>query len=134
MSRVRNALGLLAGTILVASSAAHSLLGWPQLRERLAVTQAPPDLVTGLRIGWQFAGVAMLVFGGLVLALFADRLRGRPVSLRPALAIALVYVAFGLWAYLVSGRDPFFLVFIVPGLMLAVASWAPPSRTARTNA
>lgn len=123
MNRIRIVMGLLAGSLVVLSSAAHSLLGWKQLRLALDETHAPPSLVTGLSIGWHFAGVAMFAFGCIVLATFTDALRRRPVSLRPVGFIALVYLLFGVWALRVSNLDPFFLVFIVPGSMLAAASW-----------
>jgi hypothetical protein len=45
------------------------------------------------------------------------------VSFRPVGFIALVYMLFGLWALRASNLDPFFLVFVVPGLLLAAASW-----------
>ena len=123
MNRLRIGLGLLAGVLLVLSSAAHVLLGWKQLGIELAKTQAPLNLVSGLSIGWHFAGVAMLAFGCIVLFTFVEALRGRPVSFRPVGFIALVYIVFGIWALSVSNLDPFFLVFIVPGLLLAAASW-----------
>jgi hypothetical protein len=125
MSRFRIVLGLIAGGILVASSAAHSFLGWTQLRAALVRSQAPPDLVAGLAVGWHFAGVAMLTFGCIVIWLFTDALRSRPVSLLPAAIIAFVYVVFGIGALIVSAGNPFFFVFIVPGLMLFVASSWP---------
>ena len=120
---IRTVLGIVAGLVLVASSAAHSLLGWPQLRARLVGTNAPADLITGLAIGWHFAGVSMLAFGVIVLWTFVAW-RGRLVSLVPARVIGLLYVAFGAAALAVSGTDPFFLlVFVVPGLMLLAAAW-----------
>ena len=121
MGRAREVAGFVAGIMMVLSSAAHSLVGWPQMRTRLEAAQAPPDLVLGLSIGWHFGGVVMLTFGAMVVAAFFGRVRGRVVSLAPAFLIAVVYLAFGAWAVLVSG-DPFFLVFIVPGLLLAFAS------------
>ena len=123
MNRLRIPVALLAGVLLVLSGAAHSLLGWKQLGLALAAAQAPPDLITGLSIGWHFAGVAMLVFGCIVVGTFLDAMRNRPVSFRPVALIALAYVLFGIWALTVSDLNPFFLVFIVPGLMLAAASW-----------
>ena len=134
MHRTRLALGFAAGAVLVASSAAHSLLGWPALRAALERTHAPAELVTGLAIGWHFAGVAMLTMGGVVLGLFAAAARGRPVPLWPARLVALAYVAFGAWALAVSGRDPFFLAtFVAPGLLLGAAAWprgaAEPARS-----
>jgi hypothetical protein len=133
MNRLRAPLGLLAGVLLIVSSAAHSLLGWRQLGIALAATQAPADLVTGLSIGWHFAGLAMFAFGCIALVTFADALRGRPVSFRPAAIIALVYLLFGVWALKVSDVNPFFLVFIVPGLLLAAASWRGGVASARPD-
>jgi hypothetical protein len=119
-------LGLIAGFMLVASSAAHSILGWPQLRAALVETHAPDDLVAGLAIGWHFAGAAMLTFGCIVLWLYIGALRRRVVSYLPAFFIALLYLAFGAWSYVASGRNPYFFVFLVPGVLLGAASW--PSR------
>jgi hypothetical protein len=123
MTRLRIAVGLLAGVLLILSSAAHVLLGWKQLGIALAAAHTAPDLITALSIGWHFAGAAMLAFGCIVLVTFFDAMRRRPVSFRPVGFIALVYLLFGLWALKVSDLNPFFLVFIVPGLMLAAASW-----------
>lgn len=135
MSRLRPILGVLAGLMLVASAFAHSLLGWTALSGQLRATAAPPALVTGLMIGWQFAGMAMLVFGVSVIWTFAQRLRGRPTPLLPSLVLAIAYLLFGIWAMLASDMDPFFTIFILPGLFLAIASYpatAAPAPTARS--
>jgi len=123
MKRTRIALGLAVGALLVASGLGHCLLGWRQLGAELAVVKVPPDLRQALAIGWSFGGVAMITFGCIVLMLFAGLARGRAVSLRPAQVIALAYVLFGTCAFVAAGFAPFFLVFIVPGLLLAFASW-----------
>lgn len=121
MRQFQNVLGLLAGAILVLSSAAHSVLGWKQMQGSLAALNAPADLVQGLEIGWLFGGVAILTFGCIALSVFANRLRGRTMSLLPTALIALTYLWFGAWALVTSG-NPFFYIFIVPGVMLALAS------------
>jgi hypothetical protein len=133
MSRPRIALGFFVGAIIVASSVAHSLLGWTEFGGRLIATQAAPDLITGLKIGWHFAGVAMFTFGAVVLWTFHNYLMGRPVSLRPAQIIGLVYLAFGLWALVVSRFDPFFFIFIVPGLTLVAVAWWPTTMPVRSG-
>jgi uncharacterized membrane protein YhaH (DUF805 family) len=131
MARARTVLGLIGGAILVLSSAAHSLLGWKQLRSELASVQAPPDLVLGLAIGWQFGGVAMLALGCIVISLLLKRLKGENVSSFPALVVASAYLGFGTWAIIVSHMNPFFLVFVVPGCLLAVAALPVSQRGAR---
>jgi hypothetical protein len=118
-------LGFVAGAMFVASSAAHSLLGWKGLSGELAKTAAPADLVRGLGIGWHFAGLAMLAFGCIVLLTFRDVVKGRAVSLRPALIIALAYLVFGTYALAISGLPFFVFTFLIPGLLLLFASTAP---------
>jgi hypothetical protein len=125
VSGLRLFLGTFGGLIVVASSAAHSLLGWKQLRADLTLTQAPPHLVAAIMIGWHFAGAAMLTFGCIVLWTFANLWRRQRVSLRPAQLISLVYLAFGVWALVVSKWNPFFIVFVVPGAMLLAATLWP---------
>jgi hypothetical protein len=128
MNRPRIMLGLIAGFIIIASSGAHSLLGWPRVRAALAQSRVPADLVSGLAIGWHFGGASMLTFGCIVVWLFVTLLRGGAASLRPAFLIALLYMAFGIWAFIVSDLNPYFFVFTVPGLLLAAASWSPSAR------
>jgi hypothetical protein len=67
----------------------------------------------------------MLAFGIIVVALFGRRFRGGSVSVLPAVVIAAAYLAFGAWALLASNYNLFFLVFIVPGALLALASTRP---------
>jgi len=50
MSRLRTLLVVAAGLVLIASSAAHSLLGWPHLLVRLTEEHAPLDLIDGLAL------------------------------------------------------------------------------------
>jgi hypothetical protein len=123
MTRLRTVLGLIVGAMLVASSAAHSLLGWPPQRAALEALHASSDVILGLAVGWHFAGVAILTFGAVVLYLFMARLRGRDVPLAPASIIGVAYGVFGVACFAVS-RVPFFLgVFTVPGLLLLAAAW-----------
>lgn len=122
MNRTRSILGILAGVLMIASAVAHSLLGWPQLRAGLAQSQVPGDLVQGLAIGWHFGAAAMVTFAAIVLWVFFRRLQARAAPLAPPSIISAAYLAFGAGALAVTG-DPFFLVFIVPGLLLAAASF-----------
>jgi hypothetical protein len=114
--------GIVAGAMLLLSFVAHTVLGTREMGRALAATNAPPDLVRGLLVGWVFGGVGMLVFGVLSLRLFLALRRGERESTVPALLIGLAYVGFGLWALAWSGFDPFFTVFIVPGLLLVAAA------------
>jgi len=93
------------------------------MAERLSTTNAPSDLITGLRIGWMFGGAAMVALGVIVIATFAARLRGARPPLLPVVVVAIVYLAFGAWSIAASGGDLFFLgVFVVPGALLGIAA------------
>lgn len=128
MNKLRIVLGFVAGAILVASSGAHAFLGWPAIRKLLRDAHVPNDLLGGVMVVWQFGGVAMLTFGCIVLWLFTQLINGRSMSLRPALLIGLAYVAFGVWALALGGLNPFFMLFIIPGLLLVAAATLPSSR------
>jgi uncharacterized membrane protein (DUF4010 family) len=82
----------------------------------------PGDLALGLAVGWHFGGASMLTFACIVLWTFFRRLRGEAAPLVPTAIISAAYLTFGAGALAVSG-DPFFAVFIVPGLLLAAASY-----------
>jgi hypothetical protein len=123
MKRARLILGVVAGIALLASSVAHTWLGWKSLAERLARTNVPPDLQAGLHIGWAFGGACMVILGIIVIATFLGRLRGAAPPLLPVVVIAAGYMAFGAWSIAASGGDLFFLgVFVVPGALLGIAA------------
>lgn len=119
--KTKSAIGLIACALLVLSAGAHTILGWQAMSEQLARTNAPADLVLGLEIDWKFAGPTMLVFAVICGSVFLKRFRGERVSTFAPGVIALMYTLFGLWAIFLS-HDPFFTVFIVPGILLAIAS------------
>lgn len=123
MKKLQNVLGVIGGIALVLSSAAHSLLGWPRLRSQLGQAGLSSDLTFSVQVGWQFGGLAMLAFGIIVVVLFVRQLRGEKVPANPAAIVSIAYLAFGCWALLASSFNPFFLVFVVPGLLLAFAAW-----------
>jgi len=125
MNRIRAGLGYTAAAILIASTVAHSFFGWPSLAGQLATAQAPPDLIDGLRIGWQFGGASMLTFGLIIIWAIANRDRIGSRVIWPVMLIGICYVGFGLWAIITTG-NLFFAIFVVPGLLMLIA--AAPGR------
>jgi lipopolysaccharide export LptBFGC system permease protein LptF len=128
MFRWRPILGLVAGGVMIVSSAAHGLFGWKAMQAALEETKAPADLILALGLGWRFGSAAMLAFGCIVVATFVQRLSGVAVSPMPGLVIGAAYVVFGVGALTASKFDPFFLVFVVPGVLVLAA--ALPGRQA----
>jgi hypothetical protein len=106
----------------------HSVVGWKVLSGKIEKAEVPAALVRSLALGWHWGGAAMFGFGCIVLYLFARFLKDRSTSLRPALVIAVLYIVFGAWA-IATSHDFFFLVFVIPGLLLAIASWGLTART-----
>ena len=126
MERWRFVVGMVGAALIVASGCAHTLVGWKVMRAGLVAAGAPLELVTGLGIGWIFGGVSMFGFGSIAIATILARRRGVASTRGPIVIIAIVYIVFGLGALVASRFDPFFLIFILPGLLLAMSVW--PSR------
>ena len=80
MKRARLVLGVVAGLMLLASSAAHSILGWKSLAEQLANTNVSSDLLTGLRIGWTFQSLEPRVGIGRRRSILCQRLTDRALD------------------------------------------------------
>jgi hypothetical protein len=120
---------LSAGLLLLASSLAHSLLGWPQIRPQLVAAGVPEDLVGALAAGWHFGGVAMAAFGVIVLLAWRRSRHGDAAGLEAVAVVAAAYLAFGTAAFVMRSFAPFFLIFIVPGAGLAACvgfrRWLP---------
>jgi hypothetical protein len=124
MSRLRTLLVVAAGLVMIASSGVHSLLGWPSLAARLTGENAPLDLISGLAMGWHFAGVAMLTLG--LLAIWLASVAQGSVSVRvPVGIIGVAYIGFAAGAAAAFGFDFIEIVFLTPGALLAAAALMP---------
>jgi hypothetical protein len=119
--RWRSIIGVITAALLILSGGMHSIMGWRALEYRLSTGGAPQDLIAGIHLGWQFGGVSMMVFGIIAAVVFAQRLRGNAVSTMPVAIIGVLYILFGGWA-IVSSANPFFLIFLIPGALLLLAS------------
>lgn len=126
MSRTRIVLGGVAAAFLALSALAHGLGGWPAQRTALHAIGADPALVHALGAGWLFGSVAMGVFA--VLGLRAARLawRGSPDPPGPMRLVGGAYAAFGLAAIAAQRGNWFFLVFVIPGLVLVWSAGGSP--------
>jgi hypothetical protein len=115
---MKRVLGIIASVILLISSVMHTFMGWPAMESELKKSNVAGDVVTGLKIGWQFGGVAILLFGIIAMSTFVRR-----TDTRAAFLIGVAYTLFGVWALVMSAFNPFFAIFIVPGLLLTIAAW-----------
>lgn len=127
MERVRSSAGLVAGLFIVWCSVLHTL-GWRTLALKLEHANVSDTLKFDVALIWHFGGAAILVFGLLMVTLFAMRIRGRNVSMAPVLVVAAFYVAFGSYAISVKGASPFLFAFLMPGMVLLLAAPRASSR------
>ena len=128
MARWRAVLGLVTGAFLALSGVAHTLLGGKAMREEMAKAAVPADLAAGLNAGWVWGGVAMFAFAAIVVGGFLQGLKGRAIPLAPIRWISAAYIVFGVWA-IATTSELFFLIFLIPGVLLAVASAGTHDRT-----
>ncbi len=118
----RPILGIVGGSLILLSAVPHALAGWPHIQQELGKIDASDDLVETLRIGWLLGTMAMVAFGLQAIVPCVQRLRGQSVQSLPLWLVAGAYGGYGLWALVVSGFEPNFLVFVVPALLVAIAA------------
>ncbi len=123
-------LGLAIGAVLILSALAHSFIGGPDLRSQLELAATSLQLIRGVMLGWNFGGMAMVVFGVIVSSIFWNAWQAKPVSLLPARVIGIAYLVFGILAIAFVERNPFYAAFVLPGLLLLLATGfrSPPGK------
>lgn len=124
MHRTRYFLGLSAGVMLILIALMHSLIGWQAAKPEFVQAGLRADLLQGLLINWHFGGVGTLTLGAVVLILVVQMRRDGRQAVRflPLGLIGCAYIAYGAWALVVADMNPFFCMFIVPGLLLVLSS------------
>jgi hypothetical protein len=123
MSKARDILGALSGMILLMSAAALYFIVGGSMRSQLVDAGAPDDVVARPSIALLVATIATWLGGCVVFGVFITRLRGREAPLWPARLIAITCTIAGLVAYKMSGSNFFMTLFVVPGILIALASW-----------
>lgn len=115
-------IGLIGSALLLVSGVAHLVLGWPAVRAELTATHVPADVTDVIMLGWQFGGLAMIVLSGLMGNHFLRRWNDAARSRFSPVLVGTAYVLFGSWAIGWVGFQPFYLIFIIPGLLLVFAA------------
>ena len=117
---MKSILVLLAGALMVLSSAAHAFLGWPLLRDDLKSTGVAENLAGALAVGWYFGSVAMLAFGAITLRSGLLLRRGDRSGMTPVRIIAACYLVFGVVTFVSRNFNPHFLLFVITGLLAGI--------------
>ncbi len=122
MPRNRIVVGFIASALLLLNAMVHSIVGAPAMLQELRALKVRQDLEQSLLAAWQLGGVLMLLAGLVCGHAFLRAWRGDTQQVFTPRVIGVGYVLFGLWAMLGAAMEPFYLVFVVPGLLLVFAA------------
>ncbi|MBX7165743.1 MAG: hypothetical protein K1X74_05290 [Pirellulales bacterium] len=123
MHKAPSIAALLGGILVLVSSLGHSLAGGPEILGQLAASKVDPELIAGIAAGWHFGGVCLAAFGLIVITASIAQLRGRQQSPAPFIIVGLALGLFGAGAFVYRNYQPFFLGFIVAGLICALGAF-----------
>jgi hypothetical protein len=96
------------------------------MHAQLTKIQAPDELIAPLGVGWTFGSFAMAAMGTIVTVTAWRQLRGQPTWKLPALVVAIVYIAFGIYGCVARGTNLHLGAFSVLGILaagMAVGPW-----------
>ena len=123
------ALYWLAAITIALGAFGHGFLGIRPVETAIAASNLPPDIVTVLWMVWYFVSGTMVVFGAVLFWAWPGLRAGAPSRVGAALIVGVFYVLTGISCFIYSGRDPFWLLFLVQGAI--VIGTAPALRRVR---
>jgi hypothetical protein len=106
----------------------HGFLGVKPVRDALATVTLPADIMRVLWIVWYWVSGTMVVFGVLLFWAWPALKAGSSSRSAPPIIIGVLYVIAGAVCYTYTGRDPFWLLFLVQGILLLVTTRVLVSR------
>jgi hypothetical protein len=96
----------------------------PHLREDMVEISVRPTLLSAVMLGLHFGTAAMVAFAGLILAEAIQSLRGNTIARIPLVLIAVLYLGFGIAAF-VWTRNHHTLGYVLMGLLILGAVAIP---------
>jgi hypothetical protein len=96
----------------------HGFVGIRPVEAAVAASTLAPDVVRVIWIVWYFVSGCMLSFGILLFWAWPVLEAGSASRASAALIIGAFYTVTGVAAYLYSGRDPFWLLFVIQGVVV----------------
>ncbi len=128
--KVYSVLYWIAAVIIGLGAFGHGLGGAKQLHAALATVALNAGTRDVIWIVWYFVSGCMLFLGGLSIWAWYAMRQGRNVAVVPT-SIGVLYFVFGVSA-LAYGRTPFWILFIVLGVMLLLATRGLRGQTSAT--
>ena len=106
----------LAAVVITLGAFGHGFAGL-QVRDAIAATALTPDITRPIWIVWYGTSLSMITYGLLLFWAWPALKAGSSSRSVPALIVGAFYLLVGVAAYPYSGRDPFWIMFIVLGVL-----------------
>ena len=112
----------LAAITITLGAYGHGFQGIKPVRAAIDASTLAPDIVRVIWLVWYFVSGCMVAFGALLLWAWPALRDGSSSRSAPALLVGIFYAATGIASYLYSGREPFWLLFVVQGAIVIGAT------------
>ena len=103
MRPLRTILLFAAALLMGFAALMNAIVNVPHLREDMVEINVRPTLLGAVLLGLHFSTFAMFAFTCLVLVAAIQSLRTTIIARLPLLIIAVTYIAFGIFAFVLSG-------------------------------
>jgi len=123
MRAVCSILYWLAAIVITLGSLGHGFLGVIPVRDAIQASTLPPDVTRTLWIVWYGTSLSMITYGLILFWAWPALRAGSSSRSAPAFIVGAFYLILGVGAYSYSGRDPFWIMFIVLGVLAISTTW-----------
>jgi hypothetical protein len=114
---VASVLYWLAAVVITLGAFGHGFAGVIPVRAAIEASTLPADVTRTVWIVWYGTSLSMITYGLLLFWAWPALKAGSSSRSMPALIVGAFYLLTGIGAYPYSGRDPFWLMFIVLGVL-----------------
>ena len=108
----------LAAVTIALGAFGHGFLGIKPVEAAVAASTLPPDIVGVIWIVWYFVSGTMIVCGAILMWAWPAVRTGSTTRSGAVFIIGAFYTVTGVACYLYSGREPFWLLFLVQGVIV----------------
>jgi len=107
----------LAAVVITLGSLGHGFVGVIPIRDAIVASPLGPDVTRPLWIVWYGTSLSMITYGLLLFWAWPALRAGSSSRSVPAYIVGGFYLLVGIGAYVYSQLDPFWLMFIVLGVL-----------------
>jgi hypothetical protein len=118
MRRIASVLYGFAAVTITLGAYGHGFVGIKPVRAAIEASTLAPDVARMIWIVWYFVSGCMASFGVLLFWGWRDLAAGTSSRSSAALVIGALYTVTGIAAYLYSGHEPFWLLFLTQGVFV----------------